>query len=94
MKTITLNQIQNNLNLLIQQTIDDNDELTISTDSGAVVLLSEKEWNSINETLLILKDKRALSALLNGHRSRKNGEVPKSSTPELANQQFSKSAIL
>lgn len=84
MKTITLTQVQNNLNLYIQQTIDDNDEITISTDNGAVVLMSEKEWNSIHETLLILKDKHSLAALLNGHRSRKNGEVPKSTTPETA----------
>lgn len=41
MKTITLNQVQNNLNHYIQQTIDDNDEITISTDGGAVVLMSE-----------------------------------------------------
>ena len=84
MKTISLNQIQKDLNHFIQQTIDDNDEITISTDSGAVVLMSEKEWNSIHETLLILKDKPALTALLNGHRSRKIGEAPKSTTPESA----------
>jgi prevent-host-death family protein len=84
MKTITLNQVQNNLNHYIQQTIDDNDEITISTDGGAVVLMSEREWNSIHETLLILKDQVSLAALLNGHRSRKNGEVPNSTTPEIA----------
>ena len=84
MKTISLNQINKNLSQFIQQTIDDNDEITISTDNGAVVMMSEKEWNALNETLMILKDKVALTSLLNGHRLRKNGEVPGSSNPENA----------
>jgi PHD/YefM family antitoxin component YafN of YafNO toxin-antitoxin module len=73
MTTITLGNLQSNLNSLISKTLADDDALTITTEEGAVVLVSEKEWNALQETILLLKDEKSFRALLDGHKSRNAG---------------------
>lgn len=71
MTNLSIDIAEKNLKSLINQTITDNDCISISTENGSVVMVTEKEWNSIQETFLLLKDKKSLAALLEGHQARK-----------------------
>jgi len=84
MTTITLKEMQKNIDQVFSQALKDNDVYTIATDGGALVLVSEKEWNEMKETLQLLKDKESLSSLIEGHHRRLNGEKPESVTPDEA----------
>lgn len=64
MKTVTLNTAVQNLPELIKQTLDNQEETIISTNDGAVVMVEQKEWNSMLEHINILKDKRGMRAIL------------------------------
>ena len=73
MNTITLNKVQADLGSYITKALSNNELLTIATDAGAVVMISEKEWNAIQETIHLLKDEKSLTALIDGHKNRKKG---------------------
>jgi PHD/YefM family antitoxin component YafN of YafNO toxin-antitoxin module len=70
MTSFTVNQAMNNLNELIFGAIKNSDEILIVSDIGSVVVVDQKEWDSLQETLLLLRDKKALRSLLEGHKSR------------------------
>jgi PHD/YefM family antitoxin component YafN of YafNO toxin-antitoxin module len=84
MRTITLDQAVVDLKSIIQRTIRDHDETVIASNEGAVVLLDEKEWSNIKETLCLLSDKKSLAALLESHAIRDRGEKPEAMTAEEA----------
>lgn len=74
MNAITVSEASKNLPDVITKTINDSDETIIVSDSGTVVMVAESYWESIQETLKLLQDKRSLRALLEGHRLRESGQ--------------------
>lgn len=73
MVSVTLNNAVGNLPKIIADTINNQEETVIVTDDGAVVMLSQENWDGMLETLRLLKDKRSLKALLDGQVRRKQG---------------------
>ncbi len=64
------------LQQLVYDTINNCEETVIVADNGSVVMIDQKEWNNIQETLRLLNDKEALMTLLDGHKIRKQGGRP------------------
>jgi PHD/YefM family antitoxin component YafN of YafNO toxin-antitoxin module len=73
MVSVTLNNAVGNLPKIIADTISNQEETVIVTDDGAVVMLSQHNWDGMLETLRLLKDKKSLKALLDGQSRRKQG---------------------
>ena len=84
MRTVTLDQAVSDLKAIVLRTISDRDETVISSKEGAVVVLDEREWSNIKETLRLLADKESLVALLESHAIRDRGEKPEGMSPEEA----------
>lgn len=70
MTTISLTSIKNNFSELLNGVIKNRDELTVVSDSGSVVIIDQNDWNRIQETLNLLKDKKSFEALIDGHKLR------------------------
>jgi prevent-host-death family protein len=75
MNAITLKTAKENLENVIATTIANQDETIIVTDKGSVVMIDEKNWERINETLRLLRDKKSLQALIEGYNNRDAGIV-------------------
>jgi PHD/YefM family antitoxin component YafN of YafNO toxin-antitoxin module len=71
MNAITVNTAISNFPKLITNTIRNYEETLIVSDEGSVILIAEEEWNSMTETIRLFRDKKSLSALLEGHALRK-----------------------
>ncbi|MFO7970570.1 MAG: hypothetical protein R6U40_02330 [Desulfobacterales bacterium] len=84
MRTVTLDKAINDLENIIYRTIHDNDETVIASNEGSVVVLNEKEWSNIKETLRLLSDKESITALLESHAIRDQGSKPEGLSPEEA----------
>ncbi|MFC4373019.1 type II toxin-antitoxin system Phd/YefM family antitoxin [Nocardia halotolerans] len=55
MIALPISSVRQNLFKLVQQVNDDHDTVTVVTKSGEnAVLVSESDWNSIQETLYVL----------------------------------------
>lgn len=55
MTALPISTVRQNLFKLVQQVNDDHDTVTVVTKSGEnAVLVSEADWNSIQETLYVL----------------------------------------
>ena len=76
MHTIVIQQAMQTLPQLIQDTLDNAEETVIVSEAGAVVLVAQREWENMLETLRLLQDKTSLKALLDGHRTRDLGNIP------------------
>jgi PHD/YefM family antitoxin component YafN of YafNO toxin-antitoxin module len=83
MTTYTVDTANNHLQEIINDTIDNSDTTIIASPKGSVVMIDQDEWNATLETLKLLKDKRALNALLEGHKARKDNKVKSKSTEEV-----------
>ncbi|MCF8372509.1 MAG: hypothetical protein K9H64_12845 [Bacteroidales bacterium] len=70
MRTVTLHTATTNLQNLIADTLSNQEETVIVTDTGSVVMIDQQNWNGILETLKLLKDEKSLKALLEGHKER------------------------
>jgi len=81
MVSVTLSDAVGNLPKIIADTISNQEETVIVTDNGAVVMLSQENWDGMLETLRLLKDKRSLKALLEGQSRRKQG-INQGKSPE------------
>ena len=82
MKTIQLKSAEKNLKKIIEKTLAEHEETVIVSEKGSVVLVDEKEWEHLKETLRLLNDKKSLSALLNSHRIRDEGKEPEGKSVE------------
>ncbi len=82
MNMITVQQASQNLAQIVPRTIDDSNETAIVSDDGVVVLAPHTYWNKIQETLRLLRDKRSLKALLEGHQARELGRPIESVTAD------------
>jgi len=78
MKTITLKQANEDLISHINYTLSTHEEINISSDKGAIIMIPQNDYESMQETLRLLADKRSLKALLDGHEARDNNIKPKS----------------
>jgi len=77
MNALTLNNAISNFPQLVSNTIRNFEETMIVSEQGTVVLISQQEWNGITETLKLLRDKKSLKSLLEGHNLRKKSQKPK-----------------
>ena len=83
MHAVSVENAMKDLPGLINRTIKNVDEVVIVSDYGAVVVIDQGEWESIQETLRLLKDKRSLKALLESHKLRdENKEIESKSVEE------------
>jgi len=80
MNTMTVREASANLPSVIEQTINNYDETVIVSESDSVVMVAERYWESMQETLRLLQDKRSLKALLDGHRARETGQPVQAKT--------------
>jgi len=80
MKALTLQEASTNLPYIVAETIKNSDETLIVSDEGVVIMIDKDYWEEIQETLRLLRDKKSLSALLEGHRQRDQGIIPSSKT--------------
>ena len=76
MQTVTLNTAKKDLQGLIALTIANNDVTYIVTDMGTGVLIGKEDWESLNETLQLLRDKEALASVMESFEYHKKGENP------------------
>ncbi len=77
MNTLSLREATSNLPNIIENTIKNSDETLIVTDFGAVIMIEKEYWE---ETLRLLRDKKSLAALLEGHQLRDQGIIPPGKT--------------
>lgn len=80
MNAITMDNAISNFPQIVTDTIRNFEETVIVGEQGAVVLVSQQEWNSMVETLRLFRDKKSLKSLLEGHSIRRKGLRPKSET--------------
>ncbi|MBL0721952.1 MAG: type II toxin-antitoxin system Phd/YefM family antitoxin [Sulfurovum sp.] len=67
MRTITLEQANQDLVSHINYTLQTHEEVNIASSNGAIVMIPQNDYESMQETLRLLADKKSLKALLDGH---------------------------
>jgi len=82
MKTITLEQANRDLIGHINYSLRTHEEINIASESGAIVMIPQDDYESMKETLKIISDKKSLKALLDSHDARDKGMSPKSYSTE------------
>ncbi len=83
MQYYTLQQASAELNKIISRAVCEQEEAAIVSDNGTVFLIPQEEFESMQETLRLLSDKRSLNALLEGHSRRETGQLIDSPSIEL-----------
>jgi len=78
MKTVTIEQLNNDMSSIINYSLTTHDEVNIATNTGSVIILPQEDYESMQETLRLLMDKKSLTALLEGHKNRDEGNILKS----------------
>ncbi len=68
---------------LRERVVDDHDQVILTHKSGNVVIISMAEWEAYEETRRLLKDKAALSALLQSFAAHDAGERSGKSPQEI-----------
>jgi len=80
MKTITINNAIADFQSIVSNILFNQEEAIIVTDKGSIVMINKENWDEIIETLRLLKDKKSLKALIEGHQERAKGKIPKGRT--------------
>ena len=75
MVTITASEARKNLFPLIKQVNDDHAAIHISSRGGTAVLVSEREWNSIQETNYLLRNPVNARRLMESLERVRRGEI-------------------
>jgi len=70
MTTYTIENLKLNIDPIIKYSLQSHDEIHIASDEGSVVIIPEKDYETMKETLSLLSDKKSLTALLDGHKNR------------------------
>ena len=78
MKTISITHARQNIYNLVDDTILSSEPLQITSRKGNVVLVSEEDWKSIQETIYLLSVPGMPEALIEG----KNTPIDKCKTAE------------
>ena len=84
MYPIGVQQASRTLPKIIRDTVINCEETIIVAEEGSVVMIDEREWEHIKETLKLLQDKDSLKALLEGHKERDKGNSSESISTEEA----------
>ncbi len=84
MRTMTLQSAEHSLSEVIGYSLKTHDEICIASDDGAVVVIPQSDYDSMQETLRVLSDKKSLLALLEGHFARDHEKGLKSYSVEEA----------
>ena len=66
MNSITVTDARNTPNKLIDKTIDSREPLLISGNEANAVLVSEEDWNAVNETLDLLSIQGMRESIIEG----------------------------
>ncbi|MFZ1320616.1 MAG: type II toxin-antitoxin system Phd/YefM family antitoxin [Ignavibacteria bacterium] len=66
MKTITATQARNKIYKLIDETSEENKPIQITGKRNNAVLISEEDWNSIQETLFLISIPGMRESILKG----------------------------
>lgn len=82
MYSVSFDKARDNFSQIVTDTIQGNEEVVIVTEKGSVVMVNESDWESAKEMLRLLKDKKSLAALLDGHQQREKGLTPEAKTVE------------
>ncbi|HCL55643.1 MAG TPA: hypothetical protein DHW82_01350 [Spirochaetia bacterium] len=77
MISITLEQATKHFSKIIQDSLKNHEDIHIATNKGTVVILPQEDYESMQETLRLLADKKSLQALLASHLERDKGVIPK-----------------
>jgi len=72
MKTITYKQANSNLIEHINYSLSTHEEVNIASENGAIIMIPQTDYESMQETLRLLSDKKSLKALLESHEYRDN----------------------
>ena len=82
MKTITLEQANNDLLSHINYSLQTHEEVNIASEGGSIVMLPQEDYESIMDTVRLLSDKKSLKALLDSHAQRDENKEPLSYSVE------------
>ncbi len=66
MKTVSITKARQNIYKLVEDAIASNEPLQITAKKGNVVLVSEEDWKSVQETLYLLSVPGMREALIEG----------------------------
>ena len=66
----SLENLNKDMSNILYHTIETCEEVSISTPKGAVIMIAQDDYESMQETLRLLSDKKSLNALLNSHHNR------------------------
>ena len=64
METLSIREGRNRLPEIYKRVVNQNDQFMLSDIEGKMVIVSLHEWESVLETLRLLRDKSAFKALL------------------------------
>ncbi|MDM8516480.1 hypothetical protein QUF76_09790 [Desulfobacterales bacterium HSG16] len=78
MISVNVQKAARNLPQLVHDTLRNCEETVIVSDTGSVVMVDQVEWENLQETLKLFRDKKSLKALLEGHKARDQGIGPDS----------------
>jgi len=82
----SLEYLNNDLSDMLYHTLTSNEEVSIATTKGSVIMISQEQYDSMQETLRLLSDKKSLSALLDSHNKRdENLQIDSYSVSEVFN---------
>lgn len=80
LNTFSLQEAAANLSQVIAETIENSEETLIVSNKGSVIMIDKDYWEEIQETLRLLRDKKSLTALLEGQQQRERGITPSGKT--------------
>ncbi len=80
MKLVSIKDARKQFKEIIHRALKDNEEVMISSDQGNLILISQDDWEQMQESLKLLKDKTALKSLLEGHKTREMGKMVQGKT--------------
>ena len=70
----SIENISNDISSAIYHTIKSNEEVSISTPKGTVIMVEQNNYEAMQETLRLLSDTKSLKALLDAHELRDNSK--------------------
>ncbi|MBM2814880.1 MAG: Antitoxin [Ignavibacteria bacterium] len=69
----TIENLSVNIAGYFNNVLANKENLLVSTDNGNLIVIPEDDWEQMNETINLIRDKKSLEALLDGIDSRKQG---------------------
>jgi antitoxin YefM len=82
MVSATASEVRNNFKSYLDMVNEDSEELLIIRERGAnAVLISEDDWRSIQETLLIYEDVKVLDSMRRSLKQMEDGDVMEFASP-------------